>query len=228
MNTYDDPTRTQEGFDPELRRPLRNAVRPLRCVFWGALLCVLDITIDGFDLLPDTLGLVILGFGIVPLLPFADNPSYKTPMYFVVVVYVVSLLDTVRATLSLQVPAGYDVFERLLSLAEPAAVVIFVGCMRKLCAWHRRILAEASWRKTEKLWLWIYLVPLATITLLDIAYRINGESFRVDLGPAALLLIPVFLAPLVHFFMSTSRMSAAASARVRRPTSNDGGSTSHE
>ncbi|WP_308494902.1 hypothetical protein, partial [Mycobacterium kansasii] len=37
-----------------------------------------------------------------------------------------------------------------------------------------------------------------------------GSPFHVDLGPAALLLLPVFGIPLIHFFVSTTRMKTDA------------------
>jgi hypothetical protein len=58
----------------------------------------------------------------------------------------------------------------------------------------------------------IYLVPLGSFYLLSMAAAVTGRSFNFDLGPAGLLVLPVFAVPLVHLFVSTSRMRRAAEA----------------
>lgn len=75
-------------------------------------------------------------------------------------------------------------------------------------------LAEAaeSWRTTTILFVVLLVLPLGAFHVLALAAMLMGKSFRFDLGPAGLFLLVVFAVPIVHVFVSTSRMARAAEA----------------
>ena len=56
----------------------------------------------------------------------------------------------------------------------------------------------------------IYLIPLGLFYLAAGVAILTGESFHIDLGPLGLLLLPVFAIPVIHLFVSTSRMARSA------------------
>lgn len=72
--------------------------------------------------------------------------------------------------------------------------------------------AVRSWRTTTVLFVVIYLLPLGLFHLAAIWAMVSSTSFNIDLGPAGLLLLPVFAIPVVHLFISTSRMKRGAEA----------------
>jgi hypothetical protein len=71
-------------MDDDRRAHLSAMITPLRLIFWGGLLCLIDITmtqrINGvsfkFDLLDDFLGMVLVTIGVFRLSRFAPSRSY--------------------------------------------------------------------------------------------------------------------------------------------------------
>ena len=63
---------------------------------------------------------------------------------------------------------------------------------------------------TTILFLCVYALPLGILYAIGLFTTAMGTRFNLNLGPAALLLIPVFLIPPIHLFMSVSRMSREA------------------
>lgn len=82
--------------------------------------------------------------------------------------------------------------------------------MRWFCEEARLDRAAQSWRTTTLLFVVIYLIPLGLCYLAGCVSILIGRSFHFELGPLGLLLLPVFAVPLIHLFMSTSRMARSA------------------
>ena len=61
----------------------------------------------------------------------------------------------------------------------------------------------------------VYLVPLGFLDVASIVATLADTHWHVDLGPPGLLLIPVFVIPIIHLFVSTSRMKRAVAALPR-------------
>ena len=60
------------------------------------------------------------------------------------------------------------------------------------------------------MWLfcWIYAVPLGLLCVVSIIAKTTGSSFSYQLGPEAIIALVIFFSPLIHLFVSTSRMIA--------------------
>jgi hypothetical protein len=86
------------------------------------------------------------------------------------------------------------------------AIVTFCVAMRWFCEEAQLRKAARSWRVTTILFVVIYLLPLGLLYVMMALAIVSGRSFNVNLGPAGLLLLPVFAIPLIHLFVSTSRM----------------------
>ena len=67
---------------------------------------------------------------------------------------------------------------------------------------------------TTKLFLIIYLIPLGIFHAVASLAIATDANFNVDLGAAWLLAVPIFFVPLIHLFMSTSRMQEEAQTVV--------------
>jgi hypothetical protein len=210
---------------PEGRLPMgpdriRQAIVPLRLIFWGGLLCIFDIAfttrVNGqgfkFDILNDAVGMILITVGVFKLGAIPVHARYATAMTFVKVISVLAVADAVRDHFVMELPDVVVVGLQLLGLLGLAAIVVFCVAMRWFCQTARLPAAARSWKVTMILFVVIYLAPLGLFYLAAGAAVLTGESFNINLGPAGLLLLPVFAAPIIHLFISTSRMKRGAEA----------------
>jgi hypothetical protein len=199
---------------------VKQAITPLRMIFWGGLLCIFDFTFSQttngqgfkFDILNDAVGTILIAVGVFRLSAAAVHRRYATIMKFVQVVSVLAVLDAIRDHFIMPLPPAVHFVLNLFGLVTLVAIVTFCVAMRWFCEEAHLPEASRSWSVTTVLFVVIYVLPLGllyVITALAIASR---TSFNIDLGPAGLLLLPVFAIPLIHLFVSTSRMKRAAEA----------------
>lgn len=197
---------------------VRSTIVPLRLVFWGGLLCVLDIhfsqTTNGrgfrFDILNDFIGMLLITTAVFRLATFDAGDRYRFSM---TVVRTAAVLATLRALQAHFIYEAGPVLSAVLTIVgffNLVATVMFCRCMRWLAETLGLTRSAASWRVTTILFFWIYLVPIGLLHLTSLASRIGGSGLHFDAGPAGMLLLPVFFVPLVHLFLSTSRMKREA------------------
>ena len=192
-----------------------HAVRPLRRIFWGALLVLLDLTFStttndvGFrlDLLDDTVGMVLITAAVATLRDTRVSPSYAGRMGFVRWVAILALLESILDHFIFPQPALLASLVQALGIAKPVAVLLFCACMRDLC--REAMLPEAGrkWHTTLMTFLFLYGIPLALLTLAAI---LPEGAIHIDVGPWMLLALPIFLVPLISFFSATSTMARLA------------------
>ncbi|MFV8321046.1 beta-propeller fold lactonase family protein [Mycobacterium sp. 23] len=204
---------------------IKSAISALRWIFWGALICLVDLTysqtVNGvgwkFDFANDAVGVLIILRGISRLARIRVHDRYRSALRFAKITAVFSLADAVHAHFIYDTPAAIALFFSLVDAAEMIATVVFCVAMRWLseAAGLRR--SAKSWKITTLLFVIIYLIPLGVLSCavaISIALR---SPFHIDLGPPGLLLLPVFAAPLIHFFVSTTRMKAEAQLPAHEP-----------
>jgi hypothetical protein len=192
----------------------------LRLIFWGGLICVLDITFSEvrngegwkFDILNDLVGMLMITWGVFQLAEITVHDRYRTAMGFVKVVAVLSCVEALHAHFIYDTPPLVVFLFLLLGIAAMVATVVFSVAMRWLSSEAGLLDSAASWRTTTLLFVVIYLIPLGLFYCAAAVATVTGESFHIDLGPAGLFLVPVFFIPVIHLFMSTSRMRAEADA----------------
>jgi hypothetical protein len=191
-------------------------------IFWGGLLCIFDITFTqttngrGFkcDILDDTLGAILIAVGVFKLSAIAVHGQYATVMRFVQVVSVLEVLNTIRAHFIMPLPPLVHIVLNLFGLVTLLAIVAFCIAMRWFCVEAGLSTAARSWNVTTWLFVLIYLLPLGLLYSVTAVAMASGQSFNIDLGPAGLLLLLVFAVPVVHLFVSTSRMKRGAETLV--------------
>jgi hypothetical protein len=194
------------------------AVTPLRLIFWGGLLWIFDVsfssTVNGegwrFDLLNDTLGAILITIGVFRLAAAPVGGRFRAVMTFVKVVAVASVVETALKHLVFAHPAPLAFALGALSLAQLAATILFCLAMRWFCDAAAIPPVARSWRVTFLLFATIYALPLGLLYLASLFALMTGGTFHLNLGVGGLLLLPVFAVPLVHLFVSTSRMKRAA------------------
>jgi hypothetical protein len=192
----------------------RQAVTPLRMVFWGGLLCVFDFNFSStsngagftFDFLNDAAGMILIVLGVTRLSNLPVHYRYARAMTFVRVVSWLALLNAIRLHFILRWPQliqfGFEIF----GLVTLVATVVFCIAMRWFCEYAGLERAASSWSLTTKLFAFIYLIPTGLMDAFSAFVTITGAPIRINLGPLALLLLPLYLVPVIHFFVSTSRM----------------------
>ena len=199
---------------------LRRAVTPLRLIFWGALICLIDIDLkirigggpSKFDLLDDFVGMILITVGVFRLAALDRGPGYSGPMTFAKIVSSISMIKELLDHWSFETGEAWGFCCSLISFAELAAVLLFCRSMRVLCEWNGLGEAAQSWHTTFMLYVVLYALPLGGLYLFSLIVKLSGKSYNVDVGVAALLFLAVLFVPLIHFFVSTSRMKRAIEA----------------
>lgn len=197
---------------------VKQAITPLRMIFWGGLLCIFDFnfsqTTNGrgfkFDILNDALGAILIAVGVFRLSAAPVHSRYATVMKFVQVVSVLAVLDATRDHFIMPMPQAVYFILNLFGLVTLVAIVTFCVAMRWFCEEANLLEASRSWSVTTALFAIIYLLPLGLLYIITALTIVTGKSFNINLGPAGLLLLPVFAIPLIHLFVSTSRVKRDA------------------
>jgi hypothetical protein len=208
-------------MDDDRRSSLAATITPLRLIFWGSLLCLIDInfsqTANGsgfkFDLLDDFIGTTLITVGVFRFAAFTPAHSYAKSMAFVKVVAVVSTFKALIDHVVFRAPDVWSFAWTFFNLAELAAIVLFCSNMHLLCRTLELDEPARSWKTTATLFGCIFAIPLGLFYSASLIATLLGKSFNINLGPLGLLLIAVFAVPIFHFFASTSRMARAAGGR---------------
>lgn len=202
------------------REDIIHAARPLRWIFWGALLVLVDISFSmtfgetgfQFDLLNDTLGMLLITAAVGRLRNIGLDSSYANRMQFIHWVAIVALLESLMNHFVFQKSWLLMSLSLALDLATIVALLAFCTSMRDVC--RAGMLAEAGqkWHRTFVLFLVLYGIPGLLLVFFGIAAIATNQSFRFDLTPSALVIGLLFLVPLFYFFSATSTMARAAEA----------------
>ncbi|WP_310767721.1 YncE family protein [Mycobacterium sp. Z3061] len=203
----------------------KSAISPLRWIFWGALICLIDLTysktVNGvgwkFDFANDAVGVLIILWGTSRLARIRVHDRYRSALRFVKITAVFSLVDAIHAHFIYDTPAAIALFFSLVNAAEMVATVVFCVAMRWLGEAAGLQRSAKSWKITTLLFVIIYLIPLGSLSCAAAIAIALRSPFHLDLGPAGLWLMPVFAAPLIHFFVSTTRMKADAQSPAHEP-----------
>ena len=148
------------------------------------------------------------------LLAVRVHDRYATVLRVCIAVAALELLDAVREHVIQPWPESVLVAVAVLQLLAFASAALFCVAMRWMCDAHGLPEASRSWRTTLILFLVVWLIPLGGLQLVIVGALLSGSPFSVALGPLFLLLVPVALVPLVHFFVSTSRTARVAEGVV--------------
>ncbi|MGV7698383.1 YncE family protein [Mycobacterium kansasii] len=210
---------------PAASTGIRSAISPLRWIVWGALICLVDLTysqtVNGvgwrFDFANDAVGMLMILWGTSRLAKIRVHDRYRSALRFVIIAAVFSLLDAIHGHFIYATPAAVALFFSLVGVASMIANVVFCVAMRWLSEEAGLQRSAKSWKVTTWLFVIIYLIPVGSLSCAAAIATALGSPFHVDLGPAALLLLPVFGIPLIHFFVSTTRMKTDAESPSPAP-----------
>ncbi|MBL0717092.1 MAG: hypothetical protein JJV89_03485 [Desulfosarcina sp.] len=200
---------------------LQTAILPLRLILWGGLICIVDLefthTVNGegwrFDVINDFLGMLMITWGVFQLSRFTVHDRYRTAMAFVKVVAVFWCFDAFHHHFIYDVPGPLSFILTMFGVAAMSAIVVFCVAMCWLnneAGFHD---SARSWRTTTLLFVFIYLIPLGLFYCATAIATATETSCNINLSQTGLLLVPVFLVPLVHLFISVSRMKRESESK---------------
>ena len=171
-------------------RDIAATITPLRLVFWGGLLVLIDInfsqTTNGrgwsFDILNDLVGMLLITWGVFQPARLEVHDRYRKVMTFI---KIVSLLSCFRALLGhfiFDSPTFLDWLLTLVALAAVIATVLFCVAMKWLSEAANFQRSAESWNLTMWLFVIIYLVPLGGFYLIALFTMMIGQSFHFNLS----------------------------------------------
>jgi hypothetical protein len=164
-----------------------------------------------FDFLNDALGMLLIVIGVQKLSRFRaeTEPRYPKIILFVRTIAIFELINAIQEHWITPRSSFVDFTLMILALLSLTAIICFCVAMRWLCIAALLEQAAQSWKTTTTLFLWIYVFPLGLIYSADALSFVTEEKLHIDLGPWGFALLMLFVVPLIHFFMSTSRMKLA-------------------
>ncbi len=204
------------------------AIKPLRMIFWGAVLILLNIScfwsLPGFrinlDIFNDLVGAILIAVGVTRLARLAVNHRYACFMRWAAVAAWLNLVPQALHSVVFAHPRPLSAMLSAIGLASMVGVFGFL--------WSMRILAQAaglersarSWTVTTILMQVFWVAPLSVLYSITAFVSITSQpEFDYDLGAGVVPVVALALLPLVHFFVSTSRMLRDARILVALPDS---------
>lgn len=200
----------------------------LHCVFFGGLLCLLDITHSSisvfrgqtngwrFDFLSDTLGVILILYAISTLHRVRLRTNYQGYLQFVSIVAFLSLIDTIHTHWIYERHELVRAMTTILSLARLAAVMAFCTAMVTLARFVGGDAAARSFRITRRLFAVLYVAPLAVLYMVGLAAIAGAKVSFHWTGWWVNGILVVFALPLFHFFVSTRRLKFSMERAVVR------------
>jgi hypothetical protein len=186
---------------------IRQTITPLRLVFWGGLICVININIDGFDIVNNFIGAILILVGVRRLARIPVDERYRKRMLFVCLMAWSACATTFLGNFHIRWPEPATWLLLLLFPVQLVAVTVFCTAMRLLSAEASLVKSGRSWGITTVLVTVVYVIP---ITLLTVSAALGGPG---NININSIWVVPIailLLVPLIHFFVSTSRMKREA------------------
>lgn len=170
------------------------------------MLCVFDLSVNGFDLLNDFVGMIMITRGVFQVGKINVHDRYSTAMFFVKIMAVLGCFQALEDRFCYRVPTFLSIIMSVISSAFVVTPVVFCVAMGWLSVEANLERSVASWRTTTILCTVIYGIPLGMLYCAATVAIATGQTFYTEWNAAGPILLPVFFAPLVYLFVSTSRM----------------------
>jgi len=178
---------------------INDSVAYLRMVFWGGLLCILDLTISQttngsgwkFDFLNDFIGMLMITFAIFHLSKYRINSKYILFMRLILITSILSTINYLHSHVIYNTPHIVYLLDVLLGFLRMICIILFCLSMLILCKHFNLMKSHASWKISTILFTCIYLIPLGFFYIAGTIAIMSNSSFYVDLGVGGLALIPL-------------------------------------
>lgn len=199
------------------REDIIHAVRPLRRIFWGALLVLVDISFSldfgeiglRLDLLDDTLGMLLITLAVGRLRDIPMGGWYGTRMVFLHWVAIVALLDSFLQHFIFPKPWLLASLSLVMPFVMIAALLVLCACMRDVCR-AATLSGEAQrWQRAFALFLVFCGIPSVLLVMVESGVLTVGLPAHFTPTPGMLWIGLLFLVPPLYFFRATSSMARA-------------------
>lgn len=174
--------------------------RALRLVFLGALIVAVDVTVRGWDVVSDAVGLAVALGGLAGLHGLAGGHTYRQLVASAQILVTAALTLTLAdAFLAGGLPRGGGLAATVLPIVALNLVAL---AMRDVCRRHGRRRAGDSWSTTFSAIVTVLDVPAAVVVTaavagVDAMVPVGLAGVAVTIGAAAIALLP-----LLHFLLS--------------------------
>jgi hypothetical protein len=190
-------------------------------VFWGTLICVLDFRFSttsngsGFqvDVISDVIGAAMILWGLGQLKPLIFDAAYRDVLGFCQLMAALAVGNAILDHWIVPWPLPLRIAGAIFGLLCLVAIYRFCFAMQLFCSHLAMSQVEASWRRSQRLFLWLNLIPAVVLQGSGVLLQFLAPSGRhVKLGgDAAPLAIVAILAlilgivPLIHILLSIWR-----------------------
>jgi hypothetical protein len=200
-------------------RDILTTITPLRLVFWGCLLCLIDVhsnwNFDGqvwkIDILSDAIGALMIAWGAFRLSMLRVSGWYSAAMCFVLMVAGLAVPIALHDHLVYDQPQWISGALQLAPVVGLIATVVFCMAMRRLSAAADLEHSERSWRTTTQLVVFISLIPIGIVHAAGALATLVDEASAFQVPPSLASFVALAqIVPLIHFVVSISRMTREA------------------
>jgi len=220
---------------PEHTSVAERVVVPCRLIFWGTIICIPEFRLNGFDIINDFVGMIMILWGVVSLWRIPISVQYQRWMAFPVILAIFATIETFFTEILLLPNEIVSALFFLYGIISILGIIIFCRCMREYCSvmnWER---AVASWTYSSRLITYGILLPsiilsiplylfVASLTFVPrqphppngFHLNLGGGAATIDpstamiIVPLLLLAVVIVIWGIVHFLMSLSRTIRAA------------------
>lgn len=188
-------------------------------LFVGTLVIVIDFRINGFDLINDVIGILLVVSGLTLL---ASLPRSRATERFDLArnLAIFSAIVTVLEQF-VDLSAGSDLWPVSLvgNLIGLVGVLLMADGFRRLATDHQVPPLIETWELSFRLLLFGAFVPLVLLDLAGLVVWLANGGRQVNFEtPLAIIAVLLALVPLVHLLMSLHRTQALAGAFDPAPT----------
>ncbi len=203
------------------KREALKAVTPLRLVFWGSMLYIVDYVPAWakterwrVDLFSDVVGMVLVAIGASLLwrLPVhqPSNDRYSGLMRMVKYVAIGSAIVAAMEHVVFYHPRALNVFLALFGAVRAVTIVLFGWSVMYICTEAKLARAHKSWTVTMFLLGGILGLPLLYCSYVTFLTLLAPGGLPMDLGWAKPALTIVWAIPLAAVYVSTSHLAKEA------------------
>jgi uncharacterized membrane protein len=226
-----------ESFSENPLEPMaKKMITALRLIFWGTLICMIDVRINQFDIINNFIGMILIMCGVLSLSKIAVSPRYSSRMFYnsvmVVLATIASFFTAVVYPLSTSTTfvihhvTLYLFLQSFLTLFFTWGWYWFCLCMKEMCDQRHVPRCSASWRYSSNLIFYFFFIPNCIGFFFFFCLAVAGTpmplwghhdisklNIHSPLVPLFVLLTLTLIAlvswGVIHFLISLSRMIRA-------------------
>jgi len=189
------------------------AHRALGQVFWGAVICSIDIWVSQhshgygfrFDFINDVIGTVLIALGIRHLRPLLPEAEYYAIMGFCLTIAILSIGDAVIGHVIAPWPSPLVFVSAVFEIVCLFAIYRFCEAMWRFSVAYCRFDVERSWTRSRNLCFYLLLCPAIALRFVSLVLTGFRPEATVNVGLIAILPVIAALIAVVHILVSISR-----------------------